>query len=81
VKMPETRDKPFRAVFIHAPIIEKVRSDSKAWSEYRSTIIGAKRNVLALTFRPEQSNDLRIHEYFLTMTRRQCGRSGFIPRR
>lgn len=71
VKIPEIGDKPFRAVFIRAPVIEKVWNDTKVWSEYEGTIIGAKKgNILALTFHPELSDDLRIHEYFLTMTRR-----------
>jgi 5'-phosphate synthase pdxT subunit len=31
-------------------------------------IIGAKKgNILALTFHPELSDDLRIHKYFLKM--------------
>lgn len=71
VKIPEIGDKPFRAVFIRAPVIGKVWNDTKVWSEYKGTIVGAKKgNILALTFHPELSDDLRIHEYFLTMTRR-----------
>jgi 5'-phosphate synthase pdxT subunit len=70
VKMPEIGDKPFRAVFIRAPAIEKVWNDTKVWAEYKGTIIGAKKgNVLALTFHPELGDDLRIHEYFLKMTK------------
>jgi 5'-phosphate synthase pdxT subunit len=69
VKVPEIGHKPFRAVFIRAPTIEKVWNDTTVWSEYKGTIIGAKkRNILGLTFHPELSDDLRIHEYFLKMT-------------
>jgi 5'-phosphate synthase pdxT subunit len=69
VKIPEIGDKPFRAVFIRAPAIEKVWNDTRVWSEYKGTIIGAKKgNILALTFHPELSDDLRIHKYFLKMT-------------
>jgi 5'-phosphate synthase pdxT subunit len=69
VKIHDIGDKPFRAVFIRAPAIEKVWNDTKVWSEYRGAIIGAKKgNILALTFHPELSDDLRIHEYFLQMT-------------
>ncbi len=68
VKIPEVGDKPFRAVFIRAPTIEKVWGDVKVWVKYQDTIIGAKKgNILALTFHPELSDDLRIHEYFLRM--------------
>lgn len=69
VKMPEIGDKPFRAVFIRAPAIVKVWDDTGVWAEYKGTIIGARKgNILALTFHPELSDDLRIHEYFLKMT-------------
>ena len=71
VNVPEIGDKPFRAVFIRAPTIEKVWNGTLVWAEYKGTIIGTrKENILALTFHPELSDDLRIHEYFLTMTRR-----------
>ena len=71
VNVPEIGDKPFRAVFIRAPTITRVWNGTKVWAEYKDTIIGTKKeNILALTFHPELSDDLRIHEYFLAMTRR-----------
>jgi len=70
VNIPEIGTKPFRAVFIRAPVIEKVWGDTNVWFEYKGTIIGAKKgNTLALTFHPELSGDLRIHEYFLKMAK------------
>jgi len=69
VNIPEIGDKPFRAVFIRAPTIERVWNGTRVWAEHKGTIIGTKKeNILALTFHPELSDDLRIHEYFLTMT-------------
>ena len=69
VKIPEIGDKPFRAVFIRAPTIEKVWNDTRVWAKYKGTIIGTKKeHILALTFHAELSDDLRIHEHFLTMT-------------
>ena len=66
VKIPEIGNKLFRAVFIRAPVIEKVWGKTKVWAKYKNKIIGAKKgNVLALTFHPELTNDLRIHEYFV----------------
>jgi 5'-phosphate synthase pdxT subunit len=71
VKIPEIGDKPFRAVFIRAPTIKRVWNGTMVWAKYKGTIIGTKKeNILALTFHPELSDDLRIHEYFLKMTRR-----------
>ena len=69
VNIPEIGNKPFRAVFIRAPTIEKVWNDTTVWAGYKCTIVGAKKgNILALTFHPELSNDLRIHKYFIEMT-------------
>jgi 5'-phosphate synthase pdxT subunit len=68
VRVPEIGDKSFRAVFIRAPAIEKVWNDTMVWSEYKGAIIGARKgNILGLTFHPELSDDLRIHQYFLKM--------------
>lgn len=68
VNIPEIGDKPFRAVFIRAPTIEKVWNDTKVWAKYKDTIIGVKKgNILALTFHPELSGDLRIHKYFIKL--------------
>jgi 5'-phosphate synthase pdxT subunit len=66
VKIPELGSKSFRTVFIRAPVIEKVWGETKVWAKHENKIIGAKKdNVLALTFHPELTNDLRIHEYFI----------------
>ncbi len=68
VNIPEIGNKPFRAVFIRAPTIERVWNGTKVWAQYKGMIIGAKKgNILALTFHPELSDDLRIHRYFLQM--------------
>ena len=70
VKIPEIGNKPFKAVFIRAPTIEKVWNNTKVWAKYKDMIIGAKKGkVLALTFHPELADDLRIHEYFLKLTK------------
>jgi 5'-phosphate synthase pdxT subunit len=70
VKIPGIGDNLFRAVFIRSPTIVKVWDDTKVWAEYKGTIVGAKKgNILALTFHPELGEDLRIHEYFLKMTK------------
>jgi 5'-phosphate synthase pdxT subunit len=66
VKIPEIGNNPFRAVFIRAPTIQKVWGDTRAWIRHQSAIVGAKKgNILGLTFHPELSDDVRVHEYFL----------------
>ena len=58
--------KPYPAVFIRAPVIEKVWGDCKILSEIDKKIIMAREdNMIALSFHPELANDLRIHKYFL----------------
>lgn len=62
----ELGDKPFRAVFIRAPTILKVWGDTTVWAKEQQTIVAAKKgNILALTFHPELTDDLRIHQFFL----------------
>ncbi len=61
-------DKAFDAVFIRAPIIREVWGDCKAVSKIDKKIIAAKQeNLLAISFHPELTDDLRIHRYFLNM--------------
>lgn len=68
VEITEFGKKPFRAVFIRAPAIEKVWGKTKVWAKYKNKIIGAKKgNILALTFHPELTDDSRIHRYFIKM--------------
>lgn len=71
-EIPEIGNEPFRAVFIRAPAIEKVWDDTKIWIRIQTKIVGARKgNILALTFHPELSGDLRLHEYFLRMIQNQ----------
>jgi len=71
VKIPDIGNKPFKTVFIRAPIIEKVWGKTLIWARYKNEIIAAKKgNILALTFHPELTNNLRIHEYFIKIARK-----------
>jgi len=58
----------YNAVFIRAPIIKKIWGNCKALAKIEKKIIMARQgNVLALSFHPELTRDLRIHKYFLDM--------------
>lgn len=60
--------KPYNAVFIRAPVIEKIWNNCEILAKFDNKIIMAKQgNILALTFHPELTEDLRIHKYFLDM--------------
>jgi len=59
---------PYNAVFIRAPIIKKIWGKCMALAKIDKKIVMAKQgNILAASFHPEITNDLRIHKYFLDM--------------
>ncbi len=59
---------PVRAVFIRAPIIKSVGPGVKALARSGGRIVAAQeRNLLALSFHPELTEDMRIHRYFLSL--------------
>lgn len=60
--------KPYNAIFIRAPLIERVWGNCEILSKIDDKIIMAKQNnLIAISFHPELTDDLRIHEYFLNM--------------
>lgn len=66
LQIAELGKAPFKGVFIRAPTIEKVWNTTEVWAKYQNKIVGAKKgNILALTFHPELTEDLRIHQFFL----------------
>ncbi len=59
---------PYNAIFIRAPIIEKIGGSCEILSKIENKIIMARQdNILALSFHPELTEDSRIHKYFLDM--------------
>ena len=59
----------YHAVFIRAPIIESVNGDAKILASIPDgRIVAAQQgNLLATSFHPELTNDIRFHEYFLSL--------------
>ncbi|MCK4365682.1 MAG: pyridoxal 5'-phosphate synthase glutaminase subunit PdxT [Thermoplasmatales archaeon] len=58
--------KPYNAVFIRAPSIEKVWGNCEILAEIDNKIVMVKQEkILAVSFHPELTEDLRIHKYFL----------------
>lgn len=70
--MPFLGNKPLHATFIRAPLITKVGSEAEIISSLPDgTIVAAKqKNMLATSFHPELTNDLRFHEYFLSLIKK-----------
>jgi len=61
--------RPFRGVFIRAPLIETVRGETRALATLPDGRIVAARegHWLATSFHPELTSDNRFHRYFLAM--------------
>ena len=58
----------FHAIFIRAPQIASVGTNIKILAEYKNKpVLVQSENILAATFHPELTNDLRVHEIFLEM--------------
>lgn len=61
-------DEAFHAVFIRAPSITHAAENVDVLSTFDGHIVAAKqRNILALSFHPELTEDRRIHHYFLDL--------------
>jgi 5'-phosphate synthase pdxT subunit len=67
LKVPALGKKPFPAVFIRAPVIEKVRKGIEVLAKLDDgTVVAVRQDkFLALAFHPELTDDLRFHQYFL----------------
>ena len=61
-------DTPFHALFIRAPIIEKVGDDVEVFSTVNGyPVLVRQGTALASSFHPELVPDLRVHEIFISI--------------
>jgi 5'-phosphate synthase pdxT subunit len=61
-------DRPFRAVFIRAPVIEETGPGVTEMASLKEGVVMARDgNILLGAFHPELTDDTRIHRYFLDM--------------
>ena len=60
-----------KAVFIRAPIVNKVSKNVEVLSKLNDgTIVGIKENkILGTSFHPEISGSTKVHEYFVNLTK------------
>jgi 5'-phosphate synthase pdxT subunit len=72
----EDPDRPYRAIFIRAPIIESVGEDVEVIArlpkerEGEDRIVAARQgHLLATSFHPELTGDDRFHRYFLGLAK------------
>jgi len=73
LEMPEITGSdapPIHAIFIRAPIVESVGEGVDVLCRHGDKIVFVKQgNIIASSFHPELTNDLRVHEYFLSLAR------------
>jgi pyridoxal 5'-phosphate synthase pdxT subunit len=69
LSMPIVGDRPVHAVFIRAPIIERVGPGVEVLARLPDQRVVAvrQRNVIALSFHPELAGETRIHRLIATM--------------
>ncbi len=61
-------DRPYHAVFIRAPAIERVGPQVEVLARVGEVIVAARQgSMLALAFHPELTDDPRVHQLFLNM--------------
>ncbi len=61
---------PMRAIFIRAPWVESVGDDVGVLAAVDDRIVAVRQgSLLATSFHPELTGDLRLHEYFLHLAR------------
>jgi 5'-phosphate synthase pdxT subunit len=62
---------PFRAVFIRAPVVERVGPDVEVVATHDgSPVVVREGALLASSFHPEMTADGRLHELFVEMAKR-----------
>ncbi len=68
--VPELGKEPFHAVFIRAPLIERVGEGVQVLGKLKDGAIVAVQqgNLLATAFHPELTDDDRFHRYFLGLS-------------
>jgi len=71
LSIPALGDRSFPGVFVRAPIIRAVGAGVEILCQLRGGAIVAARqeNRLVCSFHPELTNDLRFHNYFLSLDR------------
>jgi len=68
LEVPALGPEPLRAVFIRAPVVERVGDGVAVLASFKDRpVLVRQGRWLACTFHPELTPDLRVHRYFLRM--------------
>jgi len=61
---------PFHGIFIRAPVIDVVHNGAKIMSHFNGKpVLIQQDNLLASTFHPELTDDMRVHQHFVGMVK------------
>jgi len=73
LSVPALGQEPYHAIFIRAPVIEKVGASVEVLAKLPdSTPVAARQdNLLVTSFHPELTKDIRFHQYFLSLIARK----------
>ncbi|MBM4451901.1 MAG: pyridoxal 5'-phosphate synthase glutaminase subunit PdxT [Chloroflexi bacterium] len=68
LEIPALGDKPFRGIFIRAPIVGRVNSSVDILCRLNGSVVATKQGkAIACAFHPELTDDSRFHKYFLDL--------------
>jgi 5'-phosphate synthase pdxT subunit len=69
LSIPVLGQEPFPGIFIRAPLIEQVNSEVEVLAKLANgTCVAARQGkLLACAFHPELTDDLRFHQYFISI--------------
>lgn len=71
LQIPALGEKPYRAVFIRAPLILKTGVDVDVLAQWEGKVVFARQGIfLVSSFHPELTEDMRIHRYFLEVVKK-----------
>lgn len=73
--IPVLGEAAFPAVFIRAPHIAAVGDQVEVLARYQDRIVAVRQgNLLATSFHPELTGDLRLHQYFLNISNKSVAK-------
>jgi len=75
LNIPILGEKPFRGVFIRAPIIRDIGPNVKSLCNLNEAIVAAQQyNLIGVSFHPELTSDTRLHQYFIKHLTSETGK-------
>jgi 5'-phosphate synthase pdxT subunit len=75
LRIPVMGEEPFHGIFIRAPIIQKTFDGVQTLCHLdKRPVVVKQGNIVAASFHPELTDDLRFHKYFIdvVMGRHDC---------